>query len=173
MQAKKEPKLEKLSKQELNVIKKFLDEIGVKLYSIASNPMKLVVENAFYNDIFDIPIQLKELVLNLDSIYSSGFYLGYIKKEKFYPGLPLLRRISRLCYEINCIKLNEFGEKLFLYGKRVENDNIILFKEGFCLVLNQQNEPLGWGIGKVINVHKEIKIVEPVKDLGWYLRRGG
>ncbi len=173
MQTKKEPKLEKLTQQDLNIIKKFLSEIGVNPSSVMSDPMKLVIENAYYNDIFDIPVQLKELVSNLNSIYSSGFYLGYIKKKKFYPGLPLLRRISRLCYEINCIKLNEFGEKLFLYGKKVENDNIILFKEGLSLVLNQRDEPLGWGIGKVINVHKEIKIVEPIKDLGWYLRRGG
>ncbi|WP_292319399.1 hypothetical protein [Caldisphaera sp.] len=172
MQAEKGGKLVNLSKSDLKALENFVSQLGINISSIATNLKKLEIENGKYNDIFDIPIQLEIIVNSLESIYTTGFYLGYIKNNKFYPGLTLLRRISRLCNEINCIKLNKKGEKQFLYGKIVKN-NIISFKEGLRVILNENDEPIGWGIGKVINRKKEIKIVEPVKDLGWYLRRGG
>jgi len=173
MQAKKGGKLVNLNDKDLKALNNFASELNLSISSIVSNPKKLKINGEKYNDVFDLPIQLEGIINSFESIYTTGFYLGYIKNSKFYPGLTLLRRVSRLCNnEIDCIKLNKKGEKQFLYGKEVK-DNIISFKIGLSVVLNEIDEPIGWGIGKVINRKKGIKIVEPVKDLGWYLRRGG
>ncbi|MDP8002618.1 MAG: NIP7 pre-PUA domain-containing protein [Caldisphaera sp.] len=173
MQAKEAPRLRDLSEKELHIIKEFTDSLGIKIESILNNPKILIVKGAKFNDVFDFPIYFNGLIDDIKSIYSGGYYLGYIKKEKFHPGIPLANRISRLCKIIDCIIIDDTGEKIFLYGKNVNQNHLIKFSKGLKVVVNANYESLGWGIGKVINGKKEIKIVEPLKDLGWYLRRGG
>jgi ribosome biogenesis protein Nip4 len=165
------PRLRKLLEREAKILEAFALERGLKLADIASNPMALQVPKAKYIDIFDVPRDLVEVLEQLESHYASGMYLGYIEDDKFKPSLPLARKLSKLCGEkLCCATLDWEGEKRFLYGRTVRGDHIVEWCEGLTIVVNPLGEPLGWGLGVVMEGER---LVKPVWDLGWYLRRGG
>jgi 60S ribosome subunit biogenesis protein NIP7 len=164
-------RLRRLEERELRVLEGFASSLGLKLSDIASNPMALQVPRSRYVDVFDVPEHLVELLEQLDSHYAAGMYLGYLEGDRFKPGLPLARKLSRLCgVRLCCIVLSEEGEKRFLYGRIVWESNVVNWCDGLSVVVNTLGEPLGWGLG----VSEEgRRFVKPVWDLGWYLRRGG
>jgi 60S ribosome subunit biogenesis protein NIP7 len=169
-------RLRPLTREEYRLIEAFASSLGVGMGAVAANPLALVVPGARYFDVFDAPLTvLKSLGAAGESLYAAGFYLGYIEGYSFTPSLPLGQRMSRLCgHSIDCIVLDGEGERFFLYGRRVYGDHVVEWLPGFRLVVNTEGEFLGWGNG--VSAEKggvSFKIVEPVKDLGWYLRRGG
>ncbi len=116
------------------------------------------------------------LKLNLDDVYTLGLYVGMISPGKWFkPSLPLAHRLAAYCNKpVQCIILSELGERFFLYGKRVVEDNIIEWNNGLSLVVNMRGEALGWGIGAITKIGgRTRRVLEPVWDMGWYLRRGG
>ncbi|MCE4623986.1 MAG: hypothetical protein F7B11_04475 [Caldisphaeraceae archaeon] len=165
-----EENLTLLPKRDLKRVEGFAKALGIPLSSFLSNPVFLSRNGR--KDVFDLPLFPKLVVKKY--LYSLGFYVGYIKDKVFYPSLMLSKRLSRLCFLGICNRVDDFGEKVFLYNRRVFEEHIVEFRKGISIVVNERGEPLGWGVGKAIYVkNKEIKVVDPLKDLGWYLRRGG
>lgn len=153
------------------MLESFTSSLGLSLNDIASNPMVLEVPRARYKDVFDVPVEIAELLDKLQTHYAAGLYLGYIEGDKFKPSLPLARKLSKLCNtRLKCIVLDWEGEKRFLYGRMVRGAHIIAWVEGLTVVLNPIGEPLGWAMGVT---RGNERVVKPVWDLGWYLRRGG
>lgn len=168
--------LRNLTREEYRLLEAFAASLGVSVRAIALNPLALVVPGARYFDVFDVPARvLQSLGAVGESLYAAGFYIGYIEEYSFTPSLPLSQRISRLCgHTVGCIAVDGEGERFFLYGRRVHEDHVIEWLPGLRPVVNERGEALGWGNGVVVERGGiSFKIVEPVKDLGWYLRRGG
>ncbi len=174
MQAKA-PRLRELRGREAKRLEEFAKGLGVNLSAIARRPMALEVPEGEYVDVFDVPSYVEAALGSIGSAYAAGYYLGFIDKDGFHPGLTLAQRLERLCFTaIDCIVLDEWGTKVFLYGKEVYGDHIIKFREGLAVVLDPSLESIGWGVGARITLKtRHLTKVEPVKDLGWYLRRGG
>ena len=169
------PRLRRPTEGELAAIEGFARQLGAPLAALASKPYVLEVPGARYHDVFDVPEGAEAVIKRLPSAYSAGYYIGSLEGARFVPGLPLAQRLQRLCgAAIECIVLDSRGAKAFLYGKPVEEQNILEFHEGVKVVLDPLREAIGWGVGvKVTLKNVTTRRVDPVKDLGWYLRRGG
>ncbi len=171
MQAKERPHLRKLRRDEYRILHLFAASQGLELESIAHNPMALEVGGARYHDVFDVPIHVARVLGRVGWLYSAGLYLGTIDRSGFIPSLPLAHRLSRLCsHLIPCVRVTWEGEKFFLYGRRVLEENIEVWSPGLRIVVNPLGEAIGWGLGAE---RGGSRMIEPIKDLGWYLRRGG
>mgnify|MGYP001770649168 CR=1 FL=1 len=169
------PRLRRPTEGELAAIEEFARQLGVPLAALASKPYVLEVPGAKYHDVFDVPEGAEAVVKRLSSAYSAGYYIGSLQGERFVPGLPLALRLQRLCgVSMECIVVDTRGAKVFLYGMPVEDQHILKFYEGVRVVLDPLGEAIGWGVGvKVTLKNVTTRRVDPVKDLGWYLRRGG
>lgn len=155
----------------------FLNEIGVDGDLLP--PIIIAVEriNYEYVEVFSPSQEVFALLsrLPLDSLYSLGLYMGMMKPGSWYkPGLPFAHRLAPHCGRVKCIVLDENGEKYFLYGRTVYAENTVSWTAGPALVVNLKGEALGWGVGKIANIGgRRRRVVEPIWDMGWYLRRGG
>ncbi|MEM1927941.1 MAG: hypothetical protein QXS85_04325 [Acidilobaceae archaeon] len=163
--------MRRLKSGERRALERFLSSMGLSLEEVAANPMALEVPGARYVELFDVPEWALEVLELLPSHYAAGLYLGYVEKGRFKPGLPLARRLSELCGErVKCIVVNEAGEKRFLYGRTLRERHLVEWARGVAVVVNARGEPLGWARG----VEKSgERMATPIRDLGWYLRRGG
>ncbi len=171
--------LKRASKKEINVLKVFLREAGfiTKKVPISWKDLYILkLKDAKYHDVFEISFANFEHSNTINNIYAGGLYLGLIYKTshkvKFKPGLPLARRLSKLCKtEIRCHVVNEKGEKRFLYGRTVPTRMILnIGSKPMSIVINILGEPLGWGR---VELRGRTRRLVPLIDLGWYLRRGG
>ncbi len=172
-------KLRKIRSEERKVIEKFFRKIslGDHAYSFVDWEKIYVLDlkEASYNDVYEVTEELLNFVDDR-FFYIAGLYMGLIYRTSkgigFKPGLPLARKLSKLCQiSIRCYILNEKGEKKFLYGKIVPESFILESEDkGLGLVVNTQKEALGWGRVEIVGKYKRLV---PVIDLGWYLRRGG
>jgi ribosome biogenesis protein Nip4 len=112
--------------------------------------------------------ELKELK---DSIslepYSVGIFLGELKNNQFMPSIALLDILAK--YSDRKIIINKKGQTMFLYGNDVFFENIKEnnLSDGICLVLNEENEVLGYGELK----KGRKKILKHILDRGDFLRR--
>ncbi|MGC9210462.1 MAG: hypothetical protein ACP5FT_04280 [Acidilobus sp.] len=169
------PRLRPASADEVRALREFAARIGASYESVAANPYVLEVPRGFYKDVFDIPRGLESVLGLLGSLYAAGYYIGSIGRDGFRPGLPLAQRLSRLCEAgIKCVELDLRGARSFLYGMAVGEEHIVRFTEGIAIVLDPLGEALGWGVGRRVRLKTKVQaLVEPVIDLGWYLRRGG
>lgn len=178
MQAEKEARLRKPRPGELDAIMGFLRSLGV---DTVNPPVEveslglLEVPGAVYRDVFEVPewITLRPEVYGL--LYATGYYIGLIAYRRgqpvFKPGLPLAHRLSRLCgTAIECHVVDEAGERILLYGRPVPLDLTLSVAGGLSVVVNTRNEALGWAR---LRVRGGKGYLEPLLDLGWYLRRGG
>ncbi len=174
MQAKA-PRMRPISEAEARAIARFAESIGVRPVSVAANPYVLEVPGASYKDIFDVPGLLARVLPALGSLYLAGYYVGSMEGDEFRPGLPLAQRLARLCdLGARCIVLDARGVRAFLYGNEVQGEHVLSFAEGLSIVVDPHGEALGWGVGRKVRLKTKAQaLVEPVKDLGWYLRRGG
>ena len=173
MQAKKgKVAVRRLTRREVEVLDGFLKHIGLNNSYNYDSMVVLEVEGGGYFEIFYIEPRLYKLAIKLGAMYSGGLNLGYIDKEGFVPSLHLAREVAPLCKTgmLKCSILAPRGEALFLYGKIVYEENIVKWVKGIVLVVGVDFEPLGWGFGEEVG---ERRIIRPIKDLGWYLRRGG
>jgi ribosome biogenesis protein Nip4 len=115
--------------------------------------------------------ELEKKVLNIGIIpYSIFFYLGKGNKNDFEPSLQLGWEITLEYKKRNLIPphtviLRGYDAEKFTYGKNVRlRDNVKEY--GVVLVLTDKKEFLGWG-----QVSK--RLLYPLIDIGWYLRKGG
>ncbi len=114
--------------------------------------------------------------IGVDNIYSMGLYVGMMAPGIWFkPSLPLAHKLAPLCKsKAKCVEVDEAGERFFLYGRSVLSERVSGWKPGLVLVLNTRGEALGWGRGTITNIGGvKRRLLEPVWDLGWYLRRGG
>ncbi len=174
MQDKKAPYMRKPRRDELRVLRLFAYGLGVPLDAIGENIMVLEVPGSKFHDVFDVPVSVARSLVAIGGLYSAGFYLGMIDSGLFKPSLPLAWRLSRMCGNpIKCIVLDEGAARRFLYGRPVAR-GVVEWRAGLSIVVDRLGEVLGWGKGKAISRSGgTVKVVEPVWDLGWYLRRGG
>ncbi|MBU1199589.1 MAG: hypothetical protein KKF46_02060 [Nanoarchaeota archaeon] len=118
---------------------------------------------------FLIEKELKELKQKIElEPFSAGLPMGEIKNKDFMPSIALLDILCR--YSGKKVVINKKGETMFLYKKDVFGENVVQGKkiEGLVLVMNEQNECLGYG-----NYVKKSKgrILKKALDRGDFLRR--
>ncbi len=158
---------------------KFLGEIGVNERDIGSVIVALGARRGDYVEVYAPPSRelLKAAIgIGVDNIYSMGLYVGMMAPRKWFkPSLPLAHKLAPLCKsKAKCVAVDEAGERFFLYGRSVLGERVPGWKPGLVLVLNRRGEALGWGRGIIANIGGvKRRLLEPVWDLGWYLRRGG
>ncbi len=155
---------------ERRLIDAFFTSVG-----FAQNPyssgLKILDPGGPFREAFYIPPEARQSVSRLPFLYSAGLNLGMLEAGRFTPSLHLARELSPLCGRpVRCSKLSPKGEQLFLYGREVYGSNVISFSRGVVLVVGASGGPLGWGEGWMVGGVPHIK---PIRDLGWYLRRGG
>jgi ribosome biogenesis protein Nip4 len=100
--------------------------------------------------------------------HAAGTFLGELKNNKFMPSIALLDLLCK--YTSKKIIIAKKGETMFLYKKDVFEDNIIKsgVDEGYCLVLNEKNELLGYG--ELVKKGRQ-KLLLNLLDRGDFLRR--
>lgn len=126
------------------------------------------------NRYFLINPYLKQLVGK--EFFYAGVYLGKIKTEKFFPSFPLLAMIAA-SDEANRITIDEKTEWLFICGRDIFRQGITSIegskrKGDYTLILNHQNECLGFG--KIIHSLDEVEhglAIRNISDIGDFLRR--
>ncbi len=162
------------SREELESLEGFLRLIGAGSVFRGDLIIALDVEEGDYVELFYIESRLHRLVLSLGAMYSGGLNLGLVDKNNggFKPSLHLARELAPLCHGgvIKCSVLSPRGEALFLYGKTVYENNIVKWVKGVSLIVGVDYEPLGWGLGDEVG---DERVIKPIRDLGWYLRKGG
>ncbi len=161
-------------------LRAFARELGVGVHAIGRRLVALAQPTrpsaAAYYEVYETPswhpIRLETYSTG---ILVPGEFVGILEpRQRFKPGLPLAKRLSRKCGIVRCITLSSRGERFFLYGRTVFEENILEWKRGLSIVVNELGEALGWGRGRIVKKGKHTtRLVEPVWDLGWYLRRGG
>lgn len=164
-----------------NPLRSLLEDIGIS--AIREAPLNLsniiAIERPKYEyvEVFSPSTQILNILqlIEIDRLYSLGLYMGMMKpREWFKPSLPLAHKLAPYRDRVRCIILDSNGEKYFLYGKTVFEENIEEWKPGLSLIVNEMGEALGWGTGKITNIGgRRRRVVEPIWDMGWYLRRGG
>ena len=77
--------------------------------------------------------------------YSAGMLLGEMVNGKFRASFPFLDILAK--HNPNKAVINRKGETLFLYGNTILEESIILSTvgTGTVIVMNEQNEVLGYG----------------------------
>ena len=104
-------------------------------------------------------------VLKLKPIYA-GIFVGRIKGNDVIPSLWLLQKLAEKSSKK--VVVNEKGEWMFICSRDVFKENIIKIdnvkKEEYCLVVNQYNECLGYGIFEDNKIRR-------IFDIGDFLRR--
>jgi len=103
--------------------------------------------------------------INRDFFYI-GTFLGETKKE-FVPSLALLEMIAKKTSKK--VFVNKKGEWLFTCKRDVFEENIVKknVEKGVCLVQNEKDENLGYGLLQ----KKRSLMLKPLLDKGDYLRR--
>ncbi len=101
-------------------------------------------------------------------LFHIGLFLGETKKA-FIPSLALLEIISKKSQKK--VFLNERGEWLFTCKRDVFQENITKsnIQNGLCLVQNEKDENVGYGVLQ----HGGKHMLKPLLDKGDFLRREG
>ncbi len=183
MPAKKTPRLRRPSQSEIEALTLFCNSLGVDVRLCWENPVLLEVPGGAYSDVFDIPLNVMEFLESaLGGVaYSAGYYVGSLDRNtmEFKPTLPLAHRLAPYCESMPCCRVDDDAEVIFLYGKDILEEHILNVyhakrAESICLVTNKLGEALGWGrlVPAKSKRGRKLRLVA-VKDLGWYLRRGG
>ncbi len=156
----------------------FINEVNIKI-KFLGDKIIAIDSGGNYVEVYSPPDnKLYKLLYNIDIkyFYSMGTYIGMMQPGKWFkPSLPLAHRLASFCNNpVKCSIVSEEGEKFFLYGRKVLEDNLITWNKGIVLVVNNIGEALGWGRGIIAKIGGERRrLLEPIWDLGWYLRRGG
>lgn len=105
-----------------------------------------------------------------ETIKKDTFYLGVFlgeEKKEFIPSLGLLEIISKK--SAKKVFVNKKGEWLFTCKRDVFGENILKkqVQQGACLVQNEKDENIGYGIFQ----NKKNSILKPLLDKGDFLRR--
>jgi ribosome biogenesis protein Nip4 len=103
-----------------------------------------------------------------------GSYLGRIANGVFSPGFEFLRMLSQK--DAKCIVVDEKTEWLFICGRDIFKRGITATKgsakkDDLVVVLNKNNETLGYGRVSCDFVVKSGVAVKNLLDLGDFLRR--
>ena len=102
--------------------------------------------------------------------YAAGLPIGELVKNDFKPSITLIDIISK--YTDRKIIINKKGETMFLYKRSVFGENFVKDmpgeEKGICIVLNENEEVLGYG---EVNRGNTLTILKAVLDRGDFLRR--
>ncbi len=158
---------------------------GRRLVEALENRGEMYVASNRWAEVYLVPPEQVELVGLLAMStglhpYSAGLFLGYLEGGEYKPSLPLAHLVARHA-ERGLITVSEKAAKLFLYGRDLFSGSITSYRGplergGLVVVLNPRGEALGYGV-VVAAPHEwsseSVVAVRNVRDLGWYLRRGG
>ncbi len=97
-----------------------------------------------------------------------GFYLGEVKRGRFFPSLQLIVNYGK--FGKRKVFVREKGEILFTMGRDVLEESVLReegdIREGdVVFILNEKRECLGMG-------RREGNIYKNILDVGWYIRHG-
>ncbi len=159
----------------------FAKQLGLAVEAMLRAPIAIAPATSAagprYYDVYDPPFSAGRVCALAEStIVVPGGYLGMLAPGKrFKPSLPLARMLAPKCGAVlDCIVVSASGERFFLYGRDVFEDHIVAWVPGLRIVVNESGEALGWGEGRIVKRgERRVRLVAPVWDLGWYLRRGG
>jgi len=155
----------------------FHQEIGVHSPPWKEHLFRLMLPNAKYSDVYLVDDSRIELVESLKARpYTMGLYYGMLFTDRFVPSLPLAQFLAPRAEDLGVpvARLTREGERYFLYGRIVFEPNFEGWRRGLLLVVDVEGEALGWARGRIIIISgRRVRGLEPIWDLGWYLRRGG
>lgn len=126
------------------------------------------------NRYYYLSINLKKNIPN--NFFYAGEYLGTVKGSSFFPSFILLRMIAKT--KANKVIIDKKTAWLFICGRDIFRKGILngnnLKKGNYTLVLNENNECLGFG-QLMMNLRgvpdsKEVAI-KNILDIGDFLRR--
>lgn len=126
------------------------------------------------NRYYLLPENLKQHIP--DKFFYAGVYLGAVKGTSFFPSFPLLSTIA--AGKANKLVVDSKTAWLFICGRDIFKQGILndtrLKKGDYALIMNEQNECLGFG-KIMINIRQEIDVkkvaVKNILDIGDFLRR--
>jgi len=102
--------------------------------------------------------------------YAAGIPIGELVNNDFKPSIALIDIISK--YTDRKIFINKKGETMFLYKRSVFGENFVKDmpgeEKGVCIVLNENEEVLGYGEVNRGNIQT---ILKAMLDRGDFLRR--
>jgi len=155
---------------------KFARALGLPPEAIARDPVAVAPgRGAPYMEVYDLAGTPKPLGDVLGRSLIPGDFVGILEPARsFKPSLLLGTLLAGKCGVIKCIRVTREGEKFFLYGKPVYGPRVLEWRPGLAPVLSEDGEFIGWGVGREHKIGgRRLRLVEPIWDLGWYLRRGG
>ena len=158
---------------------------GQRLVRTLKTRGEIYVSSNRWAEIYLVPpvqVELVELLAASTGLhpYSAGLFLGYLERGEYKPSLPLAHLVARYA-ERGLVTVSEKAASLFLYGRDLFSGSITgyrgpLERGSLVVVLNPRGEALGYGV-VVAAPHEwspgSVVAVKNVRDLGWYLRRGG
>jgi len=162
--------------REWKPLERFARELGLQPEAIAREPVAVAPKRgAPYMEVYDLaatPMPFRRL---LGHTLTPGDFIGILEPARsFKPSLLLGALLAGKCGVIKCIRVTGDGERFFLYGKPVYGRRVLEWRPGLAPVLGEDGEFIGWGVGREHKIGgRRLLLVEPVWDLGWYLRRGG
>jgi ribosome biogenesis protein Nip4 len=110
------------------------------------------------------------------TIASAGLPMGDVRRGRWKPTLDAARLLARA----GCRRRVRVASELvqpFLYGRRLDNPKLLgstgEWSDGDTVLIEAPNGDM-LGLAKLVIPH-EVRVtrLEPVHDLGWYLREGG
>ncbi|MEM4637580.1 MAG: hypothetical protein QXK76_00970 [Candidatus Woesearchaeota archaeon] len=149
------------------ILKKFISQFDI---GIDLNNLKIISigKNYYYAEEYlsEISMRIKRDVFGL------GLFLGSKEGKIFRPSPAFIDILSKMQgSEKKKIFVNEQGERLFLYGKNILMESIIVnnnLDKGYVFVQNKNDENLGYG---VFQQQGKDLIVKNLLDKGYYLRK--
>ncbi len=122
-----------------------------------------------WKELFWVSEDLERYLMDLEKHpFCVGFYLGYIKKNSFFPSLQFITNFGR--YGKRRVFVKEKGELMFTLGRDILKESVIK-EEGdprigdLVFVLNERGECIGIA-------EKRKNFYKNVLDIGWYIRHG-
>lgn len=122
-------------------------------------------------DLADLP---EDVVATADHV---GLRIGTLEGEDFHLDLQGALMLGSVSRDIS-VRVNEKASRMFLYGKDVLGESVVSWPRGVgtgdaCIVVNPRWEAIGIGVVAARGAKGMHPAINPVHDLGTYLRDQG
>jgi ribosome biogenesis protein Nip4 len=158
------------------LVKDVFNSIHPQLYTLLADTLTYSLyqfEGEKY-EIFLVPQMFKAVLKSLSPsiyVYHAGIHLGFMRRKQTQTGFErtfflsyeggdfllnlIKKKFVRLLPEIQTIKLNEQGEKIFLYGGEIRGEHVIsdmsqLKKKNLIFVQDQEGHYIGLALLMVL-----------------------
>lgn len=152
----------------MKIIEHFLIQFGIRRFDKGNNEM-FVQDNKYYL----ITSQMHEIINRTKKPFFAGTYIGKARGRKFFPSVNLLNMMAQ--NSRNKVWVNDKTAWLFVCGRDIfsggiEKSTPCVYKGIITLILNKNNEVLGFGKAVKKLTEKGV-VIDNIFDIGDFLRR--